>query len=56
VKYSHITRSLKRPKVIQTKDPDEELGDNTCIWEYLARDEGTFEENHTLKQEVRQCF
>jgi hypothetical protein len=30
---------------LKPKEPNEEIGDNTCLKEYLARAMGTFEEN-----------
>jgi len=42
-RYSHITTTLKRPKVEQTKEPEKDLGEQTSIWEYLARAEGAVE-------------
>jgi len=42
-------QALKRPKSLNEKKPNEEIGDNTNIWEYLARANGTFVEDQDFE-------
>lgn len=53
VRYSHRTLTLKRPKVIHTKELDEETCDNASIWLGLKE---LLKKDQTLKPEIRECF